>query len=99
MKLRYFYKLDKNNKPMPGSNISGYFKPNTGHWKEILTPCCNPPSYLCTCGPRYWVQIDGLGLPVPTTLIKRDTRPTTHDDKIKYMEIAWMSPCCSIDSP
>lgn len=98
MKLRHFYKINHNNKqPIPGSNIKRKSSPGR-FWKEILDPCCNPTDIDCTCGPRFFVQIDGLGKPVPGSLIKRFTFPKM-EQGIKYMELPWKSECCVPEVP
>lgn len=95
MKLRYFYKIDHKKQPIPGSNIRRKSRPGATHqWKEILDPCCDPLTILCTCGPRFFVQLDGKGKPVDHSLIKRWSLPEMSDG-IKYYEIDWMSACCS----
>lgn len=91
MKLRYFYKVDHNKQPIPGSNIKRKSKPGN-QWKEIDT-CCNPLQVSCTCGFRFFVQLDGRGKPVDGSLIKRDGWPKM-EDGINYQEVDWMSPCC-----
>lgn len=95
MKLRYFYRIDPNKKqPVPGSNVRRKSKPGR-FWKEILLPCCATTNINCTCGPRFWVQIDGVNKPVDGTLIKRDAYPLMAEN-IRYQEIDWKSPCCPV---
>ena len=93
MKLRYFYKIDHNKQPIPGSNVRRKSKPGN-QWKEILSPCCYPLDVDCTCGPRFFVQLDGRGKPVDGTLIKRTGLPKM-EENIKYYELDWKSPCCT----
>jgi hypothetical protein len=94
MKLKYFYKINHQKQPIPGSNVRRKSKPKPlSQWKEITKLCCNPPEIDCTCGPRFWVQVDGANKPVDGTLIKRDKYPLMSDG-IKYQEIEWKSPCC-----
>jgi hypothetical protein len=93
MKLRYFYKLDQKKQPILGSNIRRKSKPAGHQWKEILDPCCNPNDVDCTCGVRFFVQLDGAGKPVDHTLIKRKSFPEM-DGAIRFYEIPWKSPCC-----
>lgn len=97
MRLRYWYKVDQNKQPIPGSNIRRKSRPGPkSQWKEILDPCCFPLDVQCTCGSKYFVQLDGRGKPVDGSLIKR-----THGDKPegtdgnKLYEIRWNSPCCT----
>ena len=92
MKLRYFYKISNKREPIPGSNIRRKSKPGN-QWIEILNPCCTPLTIDCTCGPRFFVQLDGIGKPVDGTLIKRKQHPEPIDN-IRYMEIQWESVCC-----
>src|SRR5688572_32763900 len=95
MKLRYFYKIDHKREPIPGSNVRRKSKPKPlSQWKEILDPCCSPVDVDCTCGPRFFVQLDGLKKPVDHSLIKRFVFPRM-DDGIKYYELPWKSDCCS----
>lgn len=96
MKLRYWYKTDHNKKPIPGSNVRRKSRPGASHqWREILDPCCSPLDVTCTCGPRYFVQLDGRGKPVDGTLIKRihGNRPEGTDGA-KFYELDWKSVCC-----
>lgn len=93
MKMRYFYKLDHNKQPIPGSNVRRKSKPGN-QWKEILLPCCSPVTVPCTCGPRFFIQLDGLGKPVDGTLIKRFVYPNMVEG-IKYYELPWKSVCCN----
>lgn len=93
MKLRYFYKIDHNRQPIAGSNVRRKSKPGK-QWREIQDPCCSPSDIACSCGPRFFVQLDGLGKPVDGTLIKRKQHPEPIDN-IRYMEIASSeSECC-----
>jgi len=96
MKLRYWYKVDQNKQPIPGSNVRRKSRPGPSHqWKEILDPCCNPLDVECTCGSRYFVQLDGRGKPVDGSLIKRiDGEKPEGTDGNKLYEIYWKSPCC-----
>lgn len=93
MKLRYFYKIDHNKQPIPGSNVRRKSKPGN-QWKEITSACCEPITVDCTCGPRFFVQLDGRGKPVDGSLIKRTGIPQMTDG-IKYQELQWKSPCCT----
>lgn len=96
MKLRYWYKTDHTKKPIPGSNVRRKSRPGASHqWREILDPCCSPIDVPCTCGPRYFVQLDGKGKPVDGTLIKRihGNRPEGTDGA-KFYELEWKSICC-----
>ena len=95
MKLKFLYRLDKNNKPIPASNIRRKSIPLTNRWKEIKNVCCVTPDVVpCSCGMRYFVQIDSQGNPVDHTLIKRALKPRP-ENGIKYMEISWEDPCCA----
>src|SRR5688572_27311833 len=94
MKLRHFYKVNHKKEPIPGSNLKRKSKPAPlSQWREILDPCCSPTDIECTCGPRFFVQIDGIGKPVPGSLIKRFVFPKM-EQGIKYMELDWKSSCC-----
>jgi len=94
MKLRHFYRIDQNTKqPIPGSNMKRKSSPGK-FWKEILDPCCSPTTIDCTCGPRFFIQIDGLGKPIPGSLIKRFLFPKM-EQGIRYVEINWKSVCCN----
>lgn len=100
MKLRYWYKIDHKKEPIPGSNIRRKSRPGASHqWKEILDPCCSPLDLDCTCGPRFFVQLDGGGKPVDGTLIKRVDQPRNNvpegTDGKKLYEIDWKSACCA----
>ena len=95
MKLRYFYKVNHLKQPIPGSNLRRKSKPGK-QWVEILKPCCSPQDIPCTCGPRFFIQIDGLGNPVDGTLIKKNLFPKM-EDGIHYQELQWKSPCCTGD--
>lgn len=92
MKLRHFYRIDKDKKPIPGSNISAYHKPKHATWKEIENPCCVTPDIECFCGPRYFVQLDAGNKPVRGTLIKRLKKP--EQQSTRYMEISQYDMCC-----
>ena len=92
MKLRYFYRINHKKEPIPGSNIRRKSKPGN-QWREITPICCNPDAIDCTCGPRYWVQVDGTNKPVDGTLIKRDKYPLMAEN-IRYQEVDWKSVCC-----
>lgn len=96
MKMRYFYKIDNNKQPIPGSNIRRKSKPNGHQWRELFDPCCQPNSILCNCGPRFFVQLDGLNRPVDGSLIKRTAYPNMTQG-VKYMEVQWMDSCCILD--
>lgn len=100
MKLRYWYKIDHKKQPVPGSNVRRKSRPGASHqWKEILDPCCNPLGLDCTCGPRYFIQLDGRGKPVDGTLIKRVNQPKNNfpegTDGNRLYEIDWKSVCCT----
>jgi len=97
MKLRYWYKVDQNKHPIPGSNVRRKSRPGPkSQWKEILDPCCSPLTVPCTCGPRYFVQLDGKGKPVDGSLLKRVSKGMPEGtDGAKFMELLWKSPCCS----
>lgn len=100
MKLRYWYKIDHKKQPIPGSNVRRKSRPGASHqWKEILDPCCNPNNIDCTCGPRYFIQLDGKGKPVDGTLIKRVFQPKNNfpegTDGNRLYEINWKSVCCN----
>ncbi len=100
MKMRYWYKVDQKKQPIPGSNIRRKSRPGASHqWKEILDPCCSPLDVSCTCGPRYFIQLDGRDKPVDHTLIKRikGDRPEGTDGT-KFYELEWKSPCCALIS-
>ena len=97
MKLRYWYKTDHNKQPIPGSNIRRKSRPGASHqWKEILNPCCSTLDTDCTCGSRYFVQLDGRGNPVDGSLIKRirGDKPEGTEG-MKFYELQWKSPCCA----
>lgn len=92
MKLRYFFKVNKQGKPIPGSNIRKAHKPVQGRWKEIFNHCCVEPDAIpCDCDFRYFVQIDYAGNPVDHTLIKRIKRPES--DVARFIEVTGIS-CC-----
>lgn len=93
MKLKYFYRLDKNNKPIPGSNIRRKSKPLHAKWKEIKNICCETLDIPCNCGPRYFVQVDGRGNPVDYSLIKRISKPEGTPG-IRFAEVDWRDECC-----
>ncbi len=93
MKLRYFYKIDHNKRPILGSNVRRKSRPGN-QWKEIPLPCCAGISVPCTCGPRYFVQLDGLGRPVDYSIIKRNAYPKMTDG-VKYYELPWQPACCT----
>lgn len=100
MKLRYWYKINHNKQPIPGSNVRRKSRPGASHqWKEILDPCCNSADIDCTCGPRYFVQLDGKGKPVDGTLIKRVDQPRNNLPEgttgHKLYELPWKSVCCN----
>lgn len=95
MKLRYFYKTDHKKQPIPASNVRRKSKPPGGQWKELKNVCCEPLDVDCTCGPRFFVQVDYKGDPIDYTVIKRTKVPTTSGEGIKYAEIQWKSVCCS----
>lgn len=99
MKLRYWYKIDHNKQPIPGSNIRRKSRPGATHqWREILDPCCDPLVLDCTCGPKYFVQLDGRGKPVDHTLIKRVDQSRNNFPEgttgLKLYELDWKSTCC-----
>lgn len=95
MKLRYFYKINHKKEPIPGSNIRRKSRPKPySQWKEITPVCCNPDDIDCTCGPRFWVQIDGTNKPVDGTLIKRDAYPLMAEN-IRYQEVQAPN-CCAL---
>lgn len=98
MKLRYFYKLDHKKQPIPGSNVRRKSIPGPkSQWKEILLPCCETTEVDCTCGPRYFVQLDGGNRPVDGTLIKRiNGDKPTQTDGLRLQEIQWKPGCCGI---
>jgi|ERR1044072_2028091 hypothetical protein len=93
MKLKNFYRIDKNNKPVPGSNIRRKSKPLHAKWEEIKNICCNPLEVPCTCGPRYFVQIDYKGNPIEGTLVKRFSKPEGTSG-LRLAEIDWRDKCC-----
>lgn len=94
MKFRHFYKINHKKQPIPGSNVKRKSKPGN-QWVEILDPCCSLTNEVdCTCGPRFFVQLDRLGKPVPGSLIRRTSWPRM-DEAIKYQEIDWEDPCCN----
>ena len=94
MRLRHFYKINHKKEPIPGSNIKAKSRPKPySQWKEIFDPCCTDVDDIeCTCGFRFFVQLDGLGKPVPSTLIKREKWPQMAQG-IRYQEIQW-DWCC-----
>lgn len=93
MKFKYFYKRDHNKQPIPGSNVRRKTKPGN-QWMEIPSLCCDSPDEIdCTCGARFFVQLDGRGKPVDGSLIKRFGWPQMSEG-IKYQEIDWKSVCC-----
>jgi len=96
MKLRYWYKIDQSKQPIPGSNIRRKSRPGPNYqWKEILDPCCSPLDITCSCGPRYFIQLDGRGKPVDGSLIKRAEEGMPEGtDGTKFYELQWKSPCC-----
>lgn len=96
MRLRYFYKIDHKHQPIPGSNVRRKTKPYGHQWKEIDLPCCDPLTVPCTCGPRFFIQLDGLNRPVDGSLIKRFVWPRM-ETGIRYSELPWKSDCCVLD--
>lgn len=96
MKLRHFYRLDNNGQPIAASNVRRLEKPKVKgtRWKELDNFCCNSEEISCTCGPRFFVQVDPRGTPIDYTIIKRDQKPLT-ETGISYREIDWKSPCCT----
>lgn len=95
MKLKHFYKINPNTKqPIPGSNIKRKSSPGR-FWKEIPKLCCGDvvAEIDCTCGFRYFVQLDGQNKPVPGTLVKRKEFPTVSNN-MRFQEINWLSACC-----
>lgn len=95
MKLRNFYKIDHTKKPIPGSNIRRKSKPQGHQWKELPNFCCSPIDPNCSCGDRYFVQIDKNGNPIDGTLIKRTNAIGAPQPVrgIKYAELNWE--CCA----
>ena len=98
MKLRFFYKVQKDGTPVLGSNIRRQRKPIMGKWEEIKKLCCDPLDILCNCEHRYFIQLDSKGEPVDGTLIMRDRFPDMSDD-IHYMEIQWNLCCLPANVP
>jgi len=84
--------MNHKKEPIPGSNIRRKSKPGN-QWVEILNSCCYPPEIDCTCNPRFFVQLDGIGKPVDGTLIKRKRHPEPIDN-IRYMEVQ-APDCCT----
>lgn len=43
-KVKYWVKLDKNGRPVPGSNVNAFQKPTGGNWVEFTSAitCCSP---------------------------------------------------------
>jgi hypothetical protein len=94
MKLKFFYRIDNNKKePILGSNVRRKSKPGR-NWVEIIPICCNPPSLECSCGWRYFIQLDGLNKPVDGSLIKRKSWPKMQEG-INYQEIQAPN-CCAL---
>ena len=94
MKINHYYKINPNTKqPIPGSNVKRKSSPGR-FWREILDVCCDTlETITCTCGFRYFVQLDGKNKPVPGSLIKRKDYPNMSEN-IKYQEINWLPACC-----
>ena len=93
MKLKNFYRVNKNGDPVLGSNIRRYEKPiSGGKWKQFKSPCCEEQPDNCVCGFKYYVQIDSKNQPVDYTLIKRLSTPK--NDIIRHMRVEGIS-CCS----
>lgn len=97
MKMRYFYKIDHNREPILGSNVRRKSKPAGHQWKEILDPCCvSVDPIACICGPRFFIQLDGLGKPVDQSLIKRNAWPRMTEG-VRYAEIQnSVNECCNV---
>lgn len=95
MRLKYFYKIDHNKQPIPGSNVRRKSIPGK-QWKEIVPLCCQDPSEVIdpTGGWRFFVQLDGSGRPVDGTLAKKHGLPQMTDG-VKYQEVDWKSVCCA----
>lgn len=81
MKLKYYYKINREGNPIAGSNISRFSKPVVGKWKEIKNVCCEEEFTNCSCDFKYYVKIDFQGNPVNYTLIKRSKRPEPEDER------------------
>lgn len=97
MKLKYFYRIDNQGRPVLASNIRRKSKPFAGRWQQLFNKCCDPADDIeCNCGFRYFVQIDHANNPVDHTLIKRLSKPNP-DEGIKFMEVTWVDPCCVED--
>lgn len=81
---RYFFKLNRYNIPIERSNIKRISKP-IGKWKEIKK--CN--SIIDTVPYmkiyKYFIQIDHLGNPIDSTLIRRLKRP--ENNGLRFIEI------------
>lgn len=92
MKLRYFYKVNKEGHPILGSNIERPIKPNGRDWYEIIGDCCDSSKVSCNCGMKYFVQVNKDGSVVSNSLIKRSQFPGT--SLRRYKEVSWSS-CCA----
>lgn len=96
MKLRFFYRIDQKKDPIPFSNIRRKNKPKGLKWRELKNPCCSKEDVPCTCGPRFFVQLDNSGDPVDGTLIKRKLFPEP-EEGIRFMEVrSSADECCLI---
>jgi len=96
MKLRFFYRIDQKKDPIPFSNIRRKNKPKGLTWRELKNPCCSSEKVPCTCGHRFFVQLDSSGNPVDGTLIKRKLFPEP-EEGIRFMEVrSSADECCKI---
>ena len=91
MKLKYYYKINRQGVPILGSNISRISKPIVGRWKEIKNVCCEEQANNCICGFKFYVKVDSLGNPINQTLIKRVKRPETENER--FLRISGNA-CC-----
>lgn len=81
MKLKYYYKINKQGNPILGSNISRMSKPVVGKWQEIKNACCEKEFKNCSCTFKYYVKIDSQGNPINYSLIKRTKRPESDGER------------------
>lgn len=93
MKLKYYYKVDHNKLPIPGSNVRRKSSPGK-QWREITPICCGAAPVEATGGFRFFLALDHNNKPIDGSLIKRKGYPEM-DRKIKYQEINWKSECCT----
>lgn len=83
LKLKYYYRVDSNGLPVPGSNVALTKIPRGTHYIEftpaaMAQPCCpSGPVLPTTTGKawRYYVRLDDNNLPISKTLIKAKNAP------------------------